>query len=481
MNSYFRWLGFVAIVSLALGATAQDEQSGSADSDAPVLEDQPITIQAAYWLNQAALAYDEQDYAGWARATEHLHGLRPYNQDFMTHLVRAYAQQGEYTLAYNLMLKMQKQGLAEDWDQYDELEGMHEHRLYEYLSRLMRDAAKPFGEAESFGLVPSDLPMPEAMARHPATGRIYIGTVRDGKILSSDNGRDWSELANPADVPELWSVFDLAIDAERGHLWVATAAVPQFRQYREADRGRSALLKLDLNSGELISVHRIIPDRQPHALGSLLVRDDGTVFAADTATPLIYRLEPDQRHPEAYFGHRDFSSLRGMALSADESMLYVADYEIGIFTLPTEAAGQARKLAVPEHLNEGGIDGLFWWDGYLVAIQNGISPTRLIRLKLSDDGLSVVENATLAAALAEFDVPTYGVLADNRLLFFGASHWHHVDARGRSRPGRLADIPLLSVEVDSSKVLAVGQEMIDEMIRRAEQHEAEQDAPPDNE
>jgi len=455
-------------VSTALTAVQAQDAAEPADPDQaqrPPLEEMPQPFQLAFWLNQAALAFDDLDYEDWAEATEKLHALRPYNQDFMTHLVRAYAHQERYSEAYNIMLMMQQQGLAQDWSEFSELEPMRAHRLYQHLNGLMTDAAEPFGEARVLGEL-EGVEMPEALAHDPETGRYFLGTIRDGSILVSEDGQTFTTFADREGVDELMAVLDIEPDLERRHLWVATAALTQWRGYRPADRGRTHLLKLDLDSGELLSTHRLIPDRRPHALGALAVAEDGTVFAADSATPGIYRLPPGERFLQPHFTHPNFSSMRGIALSDDDSKLYLADYEIGIFVVDTQDASRAWKLFTPENLNEGGIDGLYFWDGYLVAIQNGISPERVLRLKLGDDGLGVIEVAPLVASLPEFDTPTYGVVVDNDLVFFAGSHWQHVDAQGRRTGTRLPEIALMATELDSAKVLGVGQQMLEELLRR---------------
>jgi len=472
-NNRAPMLALLAVIGLTAGpmplsAQVLAEPVPDPVSERPPLEEMPHSFQIAFWLNQAALAFDDQDYEDWGKATEKLYALRPHNQDFMTHLVRSYARQERFSEAYSMMLTMQQQGLAEDWSRFEELEPMREHRLYGHLADLMQQAGESFGDARTVATL-SDISMPEGLAYDSSSERFLLGTVRDGRILVSSDGADWSTFASPETHPELASVLDLEVDAERGHLWVATAALSQFEGYRQADRGRTALLKLDLESGEQLGVYRIIPDRQPHAFGAVAIAADGTVFAADTATPGVYRLDPDERHPRLHFGHPNFSSIRGIALSGDGSKLYMADYEVGIFVIDTQDASKAWKLATPENLNDGGIDGLYWWDGHLVAIQNGISPQRVVRMKLGEDGLGVVEVAPLVAAQPEFDTPTFGVMVDEELVFLAASHWHHVDGNGRRTGAELPAVALMATEVDSAKVLGVGQQMLEELIRRSQE------------
>lgn len=442
--------------------------STQAAAERPPLEEMPHGFQIAFWLNQAALAFNEGDYADWARATEKLHALRPNNQDFMSHLVQAYARLGETSKAFEMMLTMQQQGLHQDWDEIDAVESLREHRLFGHLNELMTRAGEPFGRVEEFARLGADVRMPEAMTHDPDSGRFFVGTIGDGLILTSTDGSEWETFARAEDVDGLMAVFDLAVDAERGHLWAATAPVPQFSGFSSQRGQPAALLRFDLASGELLERVSVSPAEGSNpVIGSLVVAGDGTVFAADTRQPVLYRLTPGSAAMEPFFGHHNFSSLRGLALSEDGSKLYVADYEVGILVIGTDEQ-QAWKLHVPENLNEGGIDGLYWWDGHLVAIQNGISPQRVLRLQLGPDGLGVINVTPVVAGLEAFDTPTFGTMVDNELVFFAVSHWGHVDSRGAPLAGALPEVPLLRTDIGSPELLSVGSEMVDELQRRQE-------------
>jgi len=386
----------------------------------------------------------------------------------MRHLVIGHAQLGNLSQAYNMMLKMQQQGLAVDWSEIDEVEPLREHQVYEHLSKLMEDAGQPFGEVEVWSRLKPEHAMPEAMAYDPDLDRFLVGTIRDGEILVSEDGEEWEVLASSSTLPQLLGVFDLAVDAERGHLWVATGGVSQYQGEPRDDEVRSSLLRLDSETGELLAEYPVSARGGRNLVGSLAVADDGTVFAADVQAPIIYRLLPGEDALRPYFGHSKFTSLRGLALNDDGSLLYIADYELGLFVIDATGGQQAWKVNVPANFNAGGIDGLFYWNDHLVAIQNAITPQRVVRLELEGGGLGVAKVAPLAAAQDEFDTPTYGVMKGRDLFFFGASHWAHVDASGDAST-ELSSIPIMKVDVDNASVQAVGQEMIDELLRRSEQ------------
>jgi pentatricopeptide repeat protein len=434
-------------------------------ADAPPPDNAPAGVQMAYWFREAARAFETDQVDQWVEATEKLHAIRPYDQDYMTHLVRGYARQGDISSAFDTMLKMQKQGLAENWERFEDVASLRQYGLYEHLSDLMTQAGEPYGQYEDLGMLPEPMAMPEGIARHPDSGRLFVGGIKDGRILTSENGNEWSLFASPDAIEGLASVFALVVDAERGHLWVATSMVPQFDGFNPDISMPSALIRLDLESGEFQDRYLIEGGGESHVLGSMALASDGTVYAADTLQPVVFRLEAGGDALQPFFGNRNFSSLRGLALSGDDRLLYMADYEQGVFVLATDGSNQGWKLAVPETLNEGGIDGLYWWNDHLVAIQNGIRPQRVIRLKLGPDGLGVVAVAPVLAGLKVFDTPTFGAMDGSELVMFSGSHWQHVDGRGEATGNSLPSIRLIETDVDADDIMAVGQEALEQLQR----------------
>jgi len=111
------------------------------------------------------------------------------------------------------------------------------------------------------------------------------------------------------------------------------------------------------------------------------------------------------------------TSIRGLALSDDGKQLYFADYDLGIYGIDL-ATGKGFDIGYnPLMLVLGGIDGLYFYDGNLVAIQGGMAPKRVVRLKLSSDGRSILKMVPLDVANPLFVLPTYGTVAGSELYF----------------------------------------------------------------
>jgi sugar lactone lactonase YvrE len=464
----------ITLAALALGLASAVGPAAAQQNDEsapPAAEERPATPaqQMARWFHQAAEAYAAEDHERWVEALENLHRMRPFNYDFMRQLVMGYALTGQTARAFDMMLRMQQQGLAEDWDAIEEVEPLRQYPLYEHLRDLMKQAGEPGGAAQPVWTIDAEHAMPEALAHDADSGRVFVGTVRDGRILvrGSDDA-EFKLFASPEDTPGLMGVFDLLVDEERGHLWVATASAGPYRGVSPSNQGRTALLRLDLDSGEKLGEYRVLADGVPHMLGAMAQADDGTLYAADGAAPVIYRWQPGDERPRPFVVNPSFTSLRGIALSPDESKLYVADYELGLFFFELGEQVRGFAIGVPDSLNLGGIDGLYEWDGHLVAIQNGVTPQRVLRLKLDESGTRVASIATVAKALPEFDNPTWGTMAGDSLLFLAASHWHRVGPDGRPVDPPLPDVPLMRTRIDRAQSVVLGEEMLEEFKRRQE-------------
>lgn len=465
---------FSLLAGLILAAPALAQADAEAEPSAPAGQSPSEQAgpapgqQMANWFRKAASAYERQDIEEWVEATRELHKLRPYNQDFMRQLVEGNAMLGNLSEAFDMMLRMQQQGLSVNWDDNEAVAPLREHQLYDHLNKLMTEAGQPFGDASVWSTLDGDQAMPEAMAIDSASGRVFVGTIRDGKIHVSDDGEGWDVFASAENVPELASVLDIAVDSERGDLWAATGRVSHYQGPEAESDVRSALLRFDLQTGELKSQHILSNEGQKNLMGSLTVASDGTVFAADTRVPVVYRLEPGQDQIQPYFGHPNFTSLRGIALNDDDSLLYIADYELGILVVDAKGSEQAWQLAVPKTFNAGGIDGLYWWNDHLIAIQNGISPQRVVRLELGEDGLGVTAVAPLAAAMKEFDTPTFGAMDGQMLYFLAASHWPHVNQEGNPIDGELPDVPVMKIDVDAASVQVVGEQILEQIKKQGQ-------------
>jgi len=427
---------FVLMLGLTLGslpATAQTGTPGALPDNVPGL------------LAKANSAYAASDYQTYRRVLQRLHEMRPNNSEYMYQLVIAHALLNEKSQAYELMLRMQQQGLAYDFSVPDSTQNIRNTEVFDYVNDLMKFASEPMGESEAVFTLPGSVIMPETMAWDESRQKFLVGTVVEGSILAVGKDGQVSELLKADSENGMWAVFDILVDQARNRLWVSSAAVPKFTRYTSADKGRSALFEFDLETLQFIRRHPVPVDGRPHLLGNMVLGPSGDIFLADRILPIIYAKLAAEQKLKAVLASREMISMRGVAMQPDGSIMYIADREMGILVIDVRSGGTA-KLAVPETLNIGGIDGLYLWNNHLVVIQNGIKPQRVMRLQLDSTGTRVESVRPLAVAQPDFDFPSFGAVQGNDLYYFASS-------QTASSDGNVKAVTVLRTPLDSNEDL----------------------------
>jgi hypothetical protein len=251
---------------------------------------------------------------------------------------------------------------------------------------------------------------------------------------------------SPADAG-LLGVFGLAVDEPRGALWAATTAVAEMEGYRPADRNRAAFVEFALADGRIRRTAALPADGAGHVLGDLTLAADGTVYATDSLTPVIWRLPPDAAQPQRWLESDEFESLQGLAIMPDGRTLVVADYGNGLFLVDL-ASRVVRRLAPPPDTTLVGLDGLAVTpDGSVIAVQNGIEPRRVVRLRIDAAARAVTRLEVLERGHPAMADPTLGTLVGDRFVFVGTAGWDRFASGGPADPAAPRGVPILATRL----------------------------------
>jgi hypothetical protein len=232
----------------------------------------------------------------------------------------------------------------------------------------------------------------------------------------------------------------MAVDEPRGALWAVSTNgfLDEARSAR-----RNALVRYDLVSGRLVA-RLDVPEAAQ--LNDVAIAADGTVYATDSAGGSVFRLAPGGRRLEPMGAAGRLPGANGIAVAPDGTV-YVA-VSTGIARLDP-GSGAAARLPQPDDVVTGGIDGLYWHDGSLLGVQNGLTPGRVVRIALIDGGRGVSGMSVLQSHHHPlFDEPTTGTIAGNRFIVIANSHVARYRADGTIedpaalRPPALIAVPL---------------------------------------
>lgn len=390
--------------------------------------------------------------------------LRPFNPDFKFSLAKAYALQDKKSESYNTLIELQKAGLSYpvgDKEGFDNIKGTG---AFDYIEENMEANATPFGEGtKAFEVSENYSGMLFENITYDEKGeRFLLGSVRSGDIYqySEKSGfKSFIDAGNPETGP--WGVIDLVADNKGDLLWVASATLPHYTGTTQANFGLAMISKFKLSTGELLNNYSMPANNQPVLFNNLHLTQGQELYFINAFSKDLFKIKKDSKQVESIANLQGLSSIQAITSNDKETVLYISDYELGIFVINLETKQMAPLIRSGEGYFAG-INDLFYDNGDLVAIQSGVNPSRIMRYMLKED-LFLFNMFPVEASQPQFKSLGNGVLVGEDVYYVANSQWAKVDALGRLLPETTWE-PLLVMK-SSSKY------KMDEHIERMERME----------
>lgn len=261
---------------------------------------------------------------------------------------------------------------------------------------------------------------PEGITYDPITQAFFVGSTYKRRIVRVDAHGRAEDFTAPAQ-DSLWGVLGMTVDATRRHLWVATSHAGTSMPIQAmdlADTGRAAILKYNIDTGELLKRYALPSQPNAHFLNDLVVSQSGIAFITDTETRAIYTITPERDTLDQLLQLTGPYYPNGITLSDDERFLFVSLWgEVGRLAL---ADTTFTLLALPDSVAIHA-DGLYFYQNSLLAIQPFTPQKTLSRFRLSPDYHAVLDETVLQADHPSFNQPTTGVIVDDRFYYIANS------------------------------------------------------------
>ncbi|HRD29673.1 MAG TPA: hypothetical protein PLO65_15335, partial [Caulobacter sp.] len=349
-------------------------------------------------------------------------------------LARVQAAAGRSEAALANVATYASMGLRLDISRDPALKGLSDLPGWAEVAATFEKNGSPSGDADEIASV----------IGHPEF--IGEGLAHDGKgwLLSTVSGRTIVRLADGgATTPFLkgdadtGAIFGMAVDRQRGLLWAAEAwgdGVPE-----GTGASKTGLLKVSLVDGRVLARVFLPDDGGAHQFGDVLADPDGTVYATDSAGGGLWRLRAGEVQLEQVVAPGQYASPQGMAFCAEGKALLVADYSTGLHRvdlatgvttplggLRAGMAGTDGLLAVPEV--DFGLRSASPLPLGVIVTQNGVSPQRIMLLRISPDCDKVEGAHLIAANLPGMEDVSLATKHDGYVVFVGRARW---EARGQ--------------------------------------------------
>jgi sugar lactone lactonase YvrE len=425
---------FVTIGAIISGACALSAQqmTGIAAVDSAAV------ARAA--MGRAAKALSQDDLAAARREVERAAESWPTQSSYLWADAVLAARAGDTTTTLHALEAYAELGLGRDLHGEPAVSRFVSLPAFAKILAAHDAHRAPVVHSRVRGLLPDSSFWPEGVDYDPRTGRYYVASVRHRTIAELRPDGSSRELL-PRDRRSLGAILGVRVDTARGVLWATTSGIPQMQGYVPADSAVAALLRIRVSDGAIERRWDIRPVAGGHVLGDLVVGPRGDVFFTDSSEPVFYRLRPGADSLEAIRSPL-FHSLQGMAPSPDGRRVYVADYSHGMLIVDLATRAVTRVSDAPGSTSLG-CDGIIWDRGAIVAVQNGVSPARIVRFILDATGTQFDRVDVLDQNVGVADEPTIGTIAGREFVYVANSQWDKHDAAGTPIPGKTLTPPKL--------------------------------------
>jgi hypothetical protein len=443
--------GLAVAASLAAFLGAGDADSRGAPSRFSDMDAVMRTVGEA----RAALA--RGDGKGALAPLSDLLAVAPGHPGLLFSLARARARTGDRAGALAALERAAAMGFALDAPGDSPLRTLAsaDRSRFERVFARIRENRRPLAAAgERFTLAERDL-IPEGVAWDDAGRRLFVSSLYKRKVVVVDVGGSGAARDFVAEgTGGLWQVLGMKVDSRRGRLLVCSAADKTMRGFESADRGRSGVFSFDLATGALVAKAIVPPDAATHLFNDLVLAEDGAAYVTDSEEGSVWRLDP-AGSLERVLRARSFLYPNGIALSPDGRFLYVASFS-GIDRVDLGGRNgrsplRRHPLPHPENVTLCGIDGLSFWRGRLLAVQNGVNPPRVVEIPLSPAydrvlGLRVLDRLDPLVTNA-----TTAAVAGDELLVIANAQIGSFDGDGKIFPDeRLESVRIVSIPLSGN-------------------------------
>jgi sugar lactone lactonase YvrE len=297
---------------------------------------------------------------------------------------------------------------------HDFLRGRNSREYRAIAKRLNSREPHVVRSTHAFTIAQRDL-IPEGMAWDPATGDFYVSSIHLRKVVKVTSDGKSSDFVTAGE-DGIFGTLGMKIDATRRMLWVVSSAAPEMGSGSDADDGLSAIHAYDLRTGKLVTKVLTGSADDPSLLNDLVLLDDGSALITDTDRGAIMRVRFGSDSMDTWIPPNTFTFPNGIAVADGEPFVYVADFD-GIWRVDVRSR-TVTPLETPDDETLSGIDGLTWYRGDLIGIQNGVGRPRVVRIHLDADRTAIPRIDVLEAGNPKFDEPTTGAIANGVFYFF---------------------------------------------------------------
>lgn len=276
----------------------------------------------------------------------------------------------------------------------------------------------------------------EGIAYNPADKSFYVGSIHKNKIVKiSSTGVVTDFVSTGAD--NIGQVLGMQINVAKQELWVCNI------EGEDLAGGKSAVHQYNLKTGKLIRAYVYQAEGEKHLFNDASFVND-TLYVSDSEFGAIYKINPAKDKPELLIKSNQFQYANGITAIPNTKNVVVSTMN-GLMMVNT-----STKEITPVPFSGYyivGIDGLYFYDNSLIAIQNVTFPVSINRFSLNAAKNAIEKGELLAVNHPDFQVPTTGAIAGDWFYFIANSQLNNYEKGKIENPAILQEVKIMRLKL----------------------------------
>ena len=393
----------------------------------------------------AVEAYEARDYDSFLENIRQADELRPNHPGIVPKLAAAWALTGRKIRAIQTLKQMVLMDATFDFQNNPDFESLKRHKNYQDLIELQEELGSTEVHDELFRVINAAEIHPESFVLMD-NGEMLLGSIRERKIVKVDtNGlvSDWLEVP--------YGVMGMKYNEETDHLWVASSALSQMKDFNSDDQCKSMILQVDVSEAQIIQG---VEFNDGSVIGDLVLDKEQRIWYSNSSKPYLVRNVTDTAQYFGPFARKYFDldgshfNLQGLTLNDSENYLYFADYVSGIYRINMDNEDDIEKVYAPSSSLLKGIDGLYFYNNTLIAIHNGTKPYRVMQYFLNERGDFIDVERVINRGGESLGEPTLGQVKDGYFYYLANSPWGAYDESGNFDASQAKAIEIRRIKLD---------------------------------
>lgn len=398
-------------------------------------------------FSQSQEALAQGDTAAYLTYAKDAYTMAPFDLWFAANLARAYAMNGQKIRCIEILDDLSVLGFDFDILSDEGFRNIWTHSLLKVITkRAHRDNPKEISSIAH--RIPEKDLIVKAIAFDPRRNIFYAGSIYQRKIVAVQSDGSTRD-AIPEAKDGLLSPVGMKVDAARNYLWVLDALQPTGTRMQTPEmNGKARVHQYDLESMKLLNTYST-DDSLEHLFNDLAVLWNGDVFLTDSKNGTIYTVNREKQTLDLWYENNDMYFPNGITASTDQKYLFVSHWQ-GINRISL-AEKSSLPLNAKVKTTLTGIDGLYFYNDHLIAVQNSAGPqSRIMRFDLSRNYDAVTKATVLESGHNLHNIPTTGLIDGDDFYYIANSQLQSFDREGKIFPAEsMSPTYILKISLDT--------------------------------